>query len=90
MCLGVPMAQRFTARAPNPAEVTGHARTYLCATVAECDTELIELKARLVRVSRHPKLVDETYGDIDKLLEHRTKLARREAIAEAMRVAREA
>ena len=82
------MTPRFTAKAPDPAEFAGKARTFRCKTVADCDRELAELSGRLSR-TEHPKLVADTMADIDALLDRRTVLAFEEMSAEAMRLARE-
>jgi hypothetical protein len=83
------MTQRFTARAPDPTVVKGHAQDYLCGTVAQCDTVLLGLRERLARVALHPKLIAETHADIDAVLDRRTKVAFREAVEAAAGVARE-
>jgi hypothetical protein len=75
---------RFTASAPNPAVLAGRIARYRCVTVADCDRELRSLHARLVRTD-HPVMVERIRGDMDVVLDHRTKLA----FDEAIRLARE-
>lgn len=79
---------RFTASAPNPADVAGHFRKYRCTSVQACDRELRELVTRKQR-TKHPELLEEILADCDAVLDKRTVLAVREATAEAKRLARE-
>lgn len=79
---------RFTASAPNPADMVGNMRRYRCSTVAACDAELRELHTRLTRTT-HPTMLERIHADIDDILDRRTELARSEATATAKRIAHE-
>lgn len=67
------MTSRFTA-ATQANIVTGQVERYSCRTVAEVDTHLVRLRARLPYLNS-PHVMRQHLEDIDLLLDQRTALA---------------
>lgn len=68
------MTARFTA-ATQATIVTGQVERYSCRTVAEVDTHLVRLRARLPYLDS-PAVLRQHLEDLDLLLDERTKLAK--------------
>ncbi len=66
---------RFSARPPNPDEITGTLSRYLCRTVDDVDCHLVILRARLPLLPT-PQQVRSHREDIDLLLDRRNELLR--------------